>query len=150
MKNLLVSFWNDEQGLITSLELVFTVSILAIGMIVGLSAYRDGVIEELADNARAVAQLNQSYSVEVNAGTTTTMNTANSQISIAGITDGAVTITSSFGSSSTGSYVPNVTMTSSFNNFSYTDQADFCNNAPIQRSSPIGSSEATAPPAFLP
>lgn len=133
MKNLLVSFWNDEQGFITSIELVFTASIVAIGMIVGLSAYRDGVIEELADNARAVGQVNQSYSVAVAA-------TPAAGITVAG---NVVTVSKTFGT------LPNsqVTVTSTFNNFSYTDTADFCENAPLQRVSAAAATESdTAQP----
>ena len=135
MKNLLVRFWNDEQGFITSIELVFTASIVAIGMIVGLSAYRDGVVEELADNARAVGQVNQSYSVAVAA-------TPAAGITVAG---NVVTVSKTFGT------LPNsqVTVTSTFNNFSYTDTADFCENAPLQRGLTVVNENQPAP-ALLP
>ena len=46
--------WNDEAGMVVSSELVFVTSIAAIGMIVGLSAARDGITSELADVGDAV------------------------------------------------------------------------------------------------
>ena len=55
--------WNDEAGLIVSSELVFVSSIAAVGMIVGLSAARDGVTSELADVGDAVTEYNQGYQV---------------------------------------------------------------------------------------
>ena len=55
--------WNDEAGLVVSSELVFVTSIAAIGMIVGLSAARDGITSELADVGDAVTEYNQGYQV---------------------------------------------------------------------------------------
>jgi len=63
MKNLLKQLLNDEAGLVLSAELVFVASIAGIGMIVGLSAARDGVTSELADIGDAVTEYNQGYSV---------------------------------------------------------------------------------------
>lgn len=148
MKQLLLTLWRDEQGFVTSIELVFTVSIIAIGMIVGLAAYRDGVMEELADNARAVGQLNQSYSVQV--ASSTPPATSSSQISITGVVNGAVTINAQFGTTTGGIFTPNVIVNSGFNNFSYTDTADFCDTAPLVRVSPVAANETDAPPTLLP
>ncbi len=64
MKNLLRQFWNDEAGIVISTELVFVASITGIGMIVGLSAARDGVTSELADVGQAVNKYNQGYLVD--------------------------------------------------------------------------------------
>ena len=63
MKNLIKQLWNDEAGIVLSAELVFVASIAGIGMIVGLSAARDGVTSELADVGDAVTEYNQGYSV---------------------------------------------------------------------------------------
>ncbi len=63
MKNLIRQLWNDEAGLVLSAELVFVASIGAIGMIVGLSAARDGITSELADVGDAVTEYNQGYQV---------------------------------------------------------------------------------------
>ena len=63
MKNLIKQLWADEAGLVLSAELVFVASIAGIGMIVGLSAARDGVTSELADVGDAVTEYNQGYQV---------------------------------------------------------------------------------------
>ena len=63
MKNLMQKFWSDEAGLVLSAELVFVASIAGIGMIVGLSAARDGITSELADVGDAVTEYNQSYTI---------------------------------------------------------------------------------------
>ena len=60
---MLRQLWNDEAGLVVSSELVFVTSIAAVGMIVGLSAARDGVTSELADVGDAVTEYNQGYQV---------------------------------------------------------------------------------------
>ena len=62
-KQLLLRLWNDEAGLVLSAELVFMSSIVVIGMIVGLSAARDGVTSELSDVGSAISEYNQSYLV---------------------------------------------------------------------------------------
>lgn len=64
MKNLFWQLWADEEGIVISTELVFVVSILGIGMIVGLSAARDGVTSELADISAAVSSYNQGYQID--------------------------------------------------------------------------------------
>lgn len=58
----LKAFWNDDCGAIISTELVLVITILGIGMIVGLKSVRDTVVTELADIAQAIAQVDQSYS----------------------------------------------------------------------------------------
>lgn len=130
MRSISLALWRDEQGLVMSAELIFITCIVAVGMVVGLSAYRDGVVSELADNARAVGQVNQSYSVAVAAN-------PGAGITVAG---NVVTVTRDFGQ---------VQMTASFNNFSYTDTADFCEDAPVQRDVTT-LNEANPPPALLP
>ena len=60
---LLQRLWNDEAGLVLSAELVFMSSVVVIGMIVGLSAARDGVTSELSDVGSAVSEYNQGYLV---------------------------------------------------------------------------------------
>ena len=63
MNKMIKRLWNDEAGLVLSAELVFMTSIVAIGMIVGLSAARDGVTSELSDVGSAVTEYNQGYLV---------------------------------------------------------------------------------------
>lgn len=58
MRNL----WNDEAGFIVSAELVLIATIMVIGLIVGMATVRDQVIQELADVAQAISNINQSYS----------------------------------------------------------------------------------------
>jgi Flp pilus assembly pilin Flp len=59
---MLKNFWNDEAGAAFSAEIVLVVTILVIGMVVGLAAVRDSVVSELADVAQAIANIDQSYS----------------------------------------------------------------------------------------
>jgi Flp pilus assembly pilin Flp len=56
------ALWNDESGAVLSTELVLLITILGIGMIVGLTNVRNAVVQELSDVAAAVGNLNQSYS----------------------------------------------------------------------------------------
>lgn len=60
--NLFHRFWSDEAGFVVSTELALVATILVIGLIVGLTSIRDQVVQELADIAGMVSQLNQSYS----------------------------------------------------------------------------------------
>jgi len=53
--------WNDEAGFIISAELVLVATILVIGMIVGLVAVRNAVVQELVDVAQAIGNVSQSY-----------------------------------------------------------------------------------------
>ncbi|MEX1039617.1 MAG: hypothetical protein WDZ51_03230 [Pirellulaceae bacterium] len=61
--SLIKRLWNDEAGFIVSAELVLVGTIAVLGMIVGLSAARDGVTSELADVSGALNNLNQSYTI---------------------------------------------------------------------------------------
>ena len=53
--------WADDAGFVVSTELVLVATILVIGLIVGLTALRNQVVQELADLAQAIANVNQSY-----------------------------------------------------------------------------------------
>lgn len=59
---MLKQLWNDESGAIISVELVLVVTILGLGMIVGLHTVRNAVVAELGDVAASVGSVNQSYS----------------------------------------------------------------------------------------
>lgn len=130
MKRVLFSLWRDEVGLVQSTELVFITSIVGIGMLVGLSAYRDGMVDELADSAHAVGALNQSYGLSISAN-------APAGITVVGST---VTFTQDFG---------DVTVTSTLSNYSYTDLADAGDSTSIVRSNTSSVNEADTPPAPL-
>jgi hypothetical protein len=60
--------WNDDAGAVVSAELVLVLTILVIGMIVGLAAVRDAVVTELADVAQAIANIDQTYGYPAIAG----------------------------------------------------------------------------------
>lgn len=59
---LILRMWNDDAGFVVSTELALVATILVIGMVVGMTTIRDQVVQELADIAGMLSQLNQSYS----------------------------------------------------------------------------------------
>jgi Flp pilus assembly pilin Flp len=59
---MLKNFWNDDCGAIVTVEIILIITILGIGLIVGLTTVRDAVNSELADVAAAVNNIDQSYS----------------------------------------------------------------------------------------
>jgi hypothetical protein len=58
---LLKKLWNDDFGFVITSELLLIVTILVIGLIVGMVAVRDAVVQELGDVAAAIGALDQSY-----------------------------------------------------------------------------------------
>ena len=52
---------NDETGFVVSTELILSATVLVIGMLAGLVSIRDQVVQELADVAAAVSDIDQSY-----------------------------------------------------------------------------------------
>lgn len=59
---MLFRLWRDESGVMATSELILMSTIIVIGVIVGLSTFRNHMVQELGDTAAAVAALNQSYS----------------------------------------------------------------------------------------
>jgi len=59
---MLKKLWADEGGAIVSAELLLIMTIVVIGLTVGLTALKDAVVTELSDVAAAIGSLNQSYS----------------------------------------------------------------------------------------
>ena len=55
--------WNEEDGVL-SFEWVVLVTLLVLGIVAGLAAARDAVIDELGDVAEAVLAFDQSFSLE--------------------------------------------------------------------------------------
>jgi Flp pilus assembly pilin Flp len=55
------NLWNDENGSIISAELVLVLTILVLGLSVGLSALGTAVNSELEDLAEAFGAVDQSY-----------------------------------------------------------------------------------------
>jgi len=63
MKKVLAQVWSQEDGVL-SFEWVLLVTLLTIGIVSGLSAARDGIIDELGDVAQAMLALDQSYTID--------------------------------------------------------------------------------------
>ncbi len=59
---LLSRLWADEAGFVVSSELVLIATVMVIGLLAGLTTVRDQVVQELADVADAVSEIDQSYS----------------------------------------------------------------------------------------
>ncbi|MDX1943893.1 MAG: hypothetical protein SFU86_00685 [Pirellulaceae bacterium] len=62
MKMVLSRMWKEEDGVL-SFEWVLLVTLLTIGIVSGLSAARDAIIDELGDVAQAMLALDQSYTI---------------------------------------------------------------------------------------
>lgn len=63
MKKMFASLWQEEDGFLT-FEWVLLVTLLTIGIVAGLSAARDAIIDELGDVAQAMLSLDQSYTID--------------------------------------------------------------------------------------
>lgn len=63
MKKILTQVWNEEDGVLT-FEWVLLVTLLTIGIVSGLAAARDGIIDELGDVAQAMLALDQSFRID--------------------------------------------------------------------------------------
>ena len=62
MKSLLNRAWREDEGVLT-FEWILLITVLTIGVVGGLSAVRDAVIDELGDVTAAVLSLDQSYTI---------------------------------------------------------------------------------------
>jgi hypothetical protein len=51
----------EETGAVLSMEMILTATILVLGSIVGLSAFRDAVVQEMGDIGAGLASLDHSY-----------------------------------------------------------------------------------------
>lgn len=60
---MLRKLWNDEAGSIVSAEVVLVATILVVGAVTGLTSVRDAVVTELADVGKAIANVDQSFTV---------------------------------------------------------------------------------------
>ena len=63
MKKVLMQLWKAEDGVL-SFEWVLLVTLLTIGIVGGLTAARDAIIDELGDAAQAMLALDQSYTID--------------------------------------------------------------------------------------
>lgn len=64
MNKILTQVWNEEDGVLT-FEWVLLVTLLTIGIVSGLAAARDGIIDELGDVAQAMMALDQSFRIDL-------------------------------------------------------------------------------------
>ena len=62
MKMVLSRMWKEEDGVL-SFEWVLLVTLLTIGIVSGVTAARDAIIDELGDVAQAMLALDQSYTI---------------------------------------------------------------------------------------
>ena len=58
-----MKMWQEEEGVL-SFEWTLLVTLLTIGIVSGLSAARDGIIDELGDAAQAMVALDQSFTID--------------------------------------------------------------------------------------
>jgi Flp pilus assembly pilin Flp len=63
MKRFLNQVWQEDDGVL-SFEWVLLLTLLVIGIVGGIAAARDAIIDELADLAQAAVALDQSYTLE--------------------------------------------------------------------------------------
>ena len=62
MKRLLLRMRHEDAGVLT-FEWILLITVLTIGIVGGLSAVRDAIIDELGDVAEAMVSLDQSYTI---------------------------------------------------------------------------------------
>lgn len=63
MKKMLSQMWHEEDGVLT-FEWVLLVTLLTIGIVSGLTAARDAIIDEMGDVAQAMLALDQSFIID--------------------------------------------------------------------------------------
>ena len=63
MKKTLARFWSEEDGVV-SFEWVLLTTLLTIGVVSGISAARDGIIDEFGDVAQAMLALDHSFTID--------------------------------------------------------------------------------------
>jgi Flp pilus assembly pilin Flp len=63
MKKVLARMWKEEDGVL-SFEWVLLLTLLTIGIVGGVAAARDAIIDELGDVAQAMLALDQSYTID--------------------------------------------------------------------------------------
>ena len=81
--------WQEEEGVLT-FEWILLVTLLTIGIVSGLTAARDAIIDELSDVAEAMLSLDQTYTIDHPLIVTvhTTQNTSTDSQSVnSGFTD---------------------------------------------------------------
>ncbi|MGI8982477.1 MAG: hypothetical protein ACR2FY_24865 [Pirellulaceae bacterium] len=62
MKSSLKNLWTEEDGVL-SFEWTLLLTLLVIGIVSGVAAVRDGIIDELGDVAQMMLAVDQSYTI---------------------------------------------------------------------------------------
>lgn len=60
MQRLILNMWKEEDGVL-SFEWTLLLTLLTLGIVSGISAARDSIIDELGDLAQAAGAIDQSY-----------------------------------------------------------------------------------------
>ena len=63
MKKVFARMWSEQDGVL-SFEWVLLVTLLTFGIVSGIAAARDAIIDEMGDAAQAMLALDQSYTVD--------------------------------------------------------------------------------------
>ena len=63
MKKMFARFWYEEDGVL-SFEWILLLTLVTIGVVAGISAARDAIIDEFGDVAQAMLSLDQSYTID--------------------------------------------------------------------------------------
>lgn len=61
-------FWQEQDGVLISLEMILAAIMLVLGMIVGMQVLRDAAAQELADLGMAIGAINNSFVIAGIAG----------------------------------------------------------------------------------
>ena len=120
------NLYQDERGFVFSTELLLLATLVVIGILVGMAAWRDSVVQELGDSAVAIGHFSQGYVVKI---------VENPDQGIFVTDDDRVVFvkefTNSFGD-------PVVISQSSFNNFKYLDLTDVGDEPDVAGEPPAG------------
>jgi len=63
VKSLCIRMWKEDEGVL-SFEWILLVTLLVIGIVSGVAAARDAIIDEFGDVAQAMLALDQSYTID--------------------------------------------------------------------------------------
>lgn len=63
MQQLVQELWQDTQGFVVTAEMIILVTVLVLGLFVGLNVLQSAVVGELSDVSSSLRSLDQSYSL---------------------------------------------------------------------------------------
>ena len=63
MRHVLTRLWEDDRGLLEAIEFLLTASILAFGLVVGMTTLRNAITAEFEQLANAILAINFGFSV---------------------------------------------------------------------------------------